>query len=271
MMLIAVVIQLVQWHINNYTEWKALCIRIFSHIFMVQTWIPEQTFYFSLNGLSWYLSTILFCYLCFPLLLRLLIKFSTVKAAFLSLISVFILQISIALISQKVFNINASDYYYLTYVCPLFRIFDFICGSLLAVIFIKFPATHKSILQHTVWEVIAVFAVGIAQFIALHTDILPWTRFGIIFLPSSCFAILVFSIGGGYISKIFSTKIVTLFAGLTPFIFLIHHRIIDANRALFSIFNISNQKYLVAIISFFITIFLSYLYNSFRTLRIRKK
>lgn len=280
MMVIVIIIQLVRGHIQNYADWTSLSIRVLSHVFLVQTWIPVDSIYFSLNGLSWYLSTIHFCYLCFPLLLRMLKKLNTVKTAFFSLIAVFVLQVSVALISIKVFQINGTGYYYLTYVCPLFRIFDFACGGLLAVVFSKLPTARKSMLQYTVWEVLAVFAVGITQFLTLHTEVFSWDRLSWIFswgrlswifLPASCFAILVFAIGGGYISKIFTAKIVKFFANLTPFIFLIHHQIIVAVKDFLGIFDLSDQKYLVAIISLVATVLLAHLYLSFRVLFLKRK
>ena len=262
MMVIVIIMQFVQGQIQNASDWTALFVHIISHVFMVQTWVPVESVYYSLNGLSWYLSTIQFCYLCFPLLLRILRKLDTVKRALYSLIATFVLQVFIAMISVKVFRINASDHYYLTYVCPLFRIFDFTCGCLLAVVFSKFPTARKSILQHTVWEILAVFAVGITQVIALRKCIFLWGRFSLMFLPASCFAILVFAMGGGYISKAFSAKIVKVFASLTPFIFLIHNRIIAAVRTFLRTFDLSEQKYLVALISFVVTLLLSYLYDT---------
>lgn len=33
---------------------------------LIQSWIPIRNIYFSLNGVSWYLSTLLFAYFCFP-------------------------------------------------------------------------------------------------------------------------------------------------------------------------------------------------------------
>lgn len=261
MMVIVVIVQLAQGNIQNDADWASLFIRIISHVFIIQAWIPVESVYFSLNGLSWYFSTIHFCYLCFPLLLRMLRKLDTAKKAIFSLITVFVLQVFIARIFLVVFRINASDHYYLTYVCPLFRIFDFTCGCLLAVVFSKLPTARKSMLQHTVWEALSVFAVGITQFIALRSRIFLWGRFSMMFLPASCFAILIFAIGGGYISAIFNTKIIKFFASLTPFVFLIHHRIIDAVRSLLGMFDLSSQKYLVALISFVATILLSYLYR----------
>lgn len=270
-MVIAIVIQLSQWRVQNNTDWIALSVRIISHVFMVQTWIPVESVYYSLNGLSWYLSTIQFCYLCFPLLYRVLRKLNTAAAAFLSLIAVFALQFFIAMVSVKVFRINAVDHYYLTYVCPLFRIFDFICGCLLAVVFSKTPTDHKSIHQHTVWEILAVFAVGITQYIALNKRVFMWGRFSLIFLPASCFAILVFAIGGGYISKIFTAKIVKSFAALTPFVFLIHNQIITAVGANIRMAASPMNKYVEALVSFAVTILLSYLYLSVRTHWVKRK
>ena len=83
-----------------------------------------------------------------------------------------------------------------------------------------------------------------------------------IFLPASCFAILVFAIGGGYISKAFTVKIVKFFACLTPFIFLIHKRIIDAARTLLRTFGLAEEKYLVALIAFVVTLLLVYFYDA---------
>ena len=262
MMAVVIIIQLVQGQVRNNADWAALFIRIILHIFMVQTWIPVDSFYYSLNGLSWYLSTIQFCYLCFPLLLRMLKKLDTVKRALFSLIVVFVMQVCIARISLTVFGISDTGHYYLTYVCPLFRIFDFTCGCLLGVVFTKLPTTPKSMLHYTAWEVLAVFAVGITQFVALNNIAFVWGRFSMIFLPACCVAILVFAIGGGYISKVFNAKTVKFFAGLTPFFFLIHKRIITAVGVFLGTLGKGEQKYLVAIISFSVTVLLAYLYDT---------
>ena len=34
-------------------------------IFMVQSWIPKKEYYMSLNGVSWFLATLVFCYIIF--------------------------------------------------------------------------------------------------------------------------------------------------------------------------------------------------------------
>ena len=262
MMAVVIIVQLVQGEFQNNDDWTVLFVRIILHVFMVQTWVPVDSFYYSLNGLSWYLSTIQFCYLCFPLLLRLLKKLDIVKGMLFSLIVVFVVQVCIARISLTVFGISDTGHYYLTYVCPLFRIFDFVCGCLLGAVFSKLPTLHKNMLWHTVWEVLAVFAVGITQFLALNNYVFVWGRFSMIFLPACCFAIFVFAVGGGYISRVFNAKIIKLFAGITPFIFLIHNQIIAGVLTFLSMFGLGGQKHLVALISFAVTVLMACLYDT---------
>ena len=118
-------------------------------------------------------------------------------------------------------------------------------------------------LQYTVWEVLAVFAVGITQFLALNHHVFVWGRFSMMFLPACCFAILVFAVGGGYISRIFNAKVIKFFAGLTPFIFLIHNQVIAAAVTFLSRFGLSGKRHLVVLISFAVTVLLAHLYDAF--------
>lgn len=39
-------------------------------VLLVQSWIPIRRVYFSFNGVAWFLSSIMFCYLCFPVVVR---------------------------------------------------------------------------------------------------------------------------------------------------------------------------------------------------------
>jgi len=46
--------------------------KLISNLFLVQSLVPISDYYFSFNGVSWSVSTELFFYLCFPLLVRFL-------------------------------------------------------------------------------------------------------------------------------------------------------------------------------------------------------
>lgn len=47
--------------------------QLISNFLLIQSWIPDSSFYFSGNSVGWYLSDLLFFYLIFPFLYRLLI------------------------------------------------------------------------------------------------------------------------------------------------------------------------------------------------------
>lgn len=40
------------------------------NVLLLQTWVPSESVYFSLNGVAWYLSVCLFIYACFPPILK---------------------------------------------------------------------------------------------------------------------------------------------------------------------------------------------------------
>ena len=50
--------------IGESLEWTHLA----PNAFLIHSWIPQSSYYFSGNSLSWYLSVMVFCYAMFPLL-----------------------------------------------------------------------------------------------------------------------------------------------------------------------------------------------------------
>ena len=43
-------------------------VHLVTNVFLIHSWIPNSSFYFSGNSLSWYLSVMVFCYAMFPFL-----------------------------------------------------------------------------------------------------------------------------------------------------------------------------------------------------------
>ena len=96
-----------------------------SNVFLLQSWIPERSFYFSYNAIAWYLSTALFAYLCFPLLISLLYKIILRQRIFL-LIAMLVGYGVVAYAMPK------SDYHAMLYINPVCRCIDFVIGIYLA-------------------------------------------------------------------------------------------------------------------------------------------
>lgn len=84
---------------------------------LLQSWVPDDNYYFYYNGVSWFLSSLLFSYLLFPLAYR----FANRR----TLIIVLIYYLAVYIIVPYS-QINA-----LLYVSPLVRIVDFFFGIML--------------------------------------------------------------------------------------------------------------------------------------------
>ena len=93
---------------------------------LLHTWSLSHSIYFSCNQFSWFLGTLLFCYLCYPLLARWLSRLRLRVRVIIVMVLVVIDFILLA--------INGTDGYFRTalYVFPPVRIIDFIIGMVLA-------------------------------------------------------------------------------------------------------------------------------------------
>ena len=54
-----------------------LDLKVLLNILLLQSWVPDADWYFSCNSVSWFLSSLLFCYLVFPWAYRHLSKYLT--------------------------------------------------------------------------------------------------------------------------------------------------------------------------------------------------
>lgn len=112
-------------------------LQIISHLLLVQSWIPEQEVYFGLNGVSWFLSTLMFCYLLlFPA-----VRLATRRpGAYLSTLAA-----AVAAYLAAAPLVPADMATWALYVCPLPRALDFLIGIALYQIYKKVkPALEPS-------------------------------------------------------------------------------------------------------------------------------
>ena len=92
-MILALVPILLKWIIQVPTQQMVLetVKKIAANVFLVQSWIPDSSYYFSMNAVTWYLSTSMVMYLLFPMFhkwIRQMVKIKTKLDAFcLSMLS----------------------------------------------------------------------------------------------------------------------------------------------------------------------------------------
>ena len=96
-----------------------------TNFLLLQSWIPDKSFYFSYNSIAWYLSTALFAYLCFPMIITMLHKIQLKQR-----IGLFVAM----LIGYGVvaYAMPTGDLHAMLYINPVCRCVDFVIGIFLA-------------------------------------------------------------------------------------------------------------------------------------------
>ena len=121
-------------------------------IFLLQAWIPIQSFYFSGNAVAWFLSSILFSYLLFPFLLKLI---GGKYGRYFMVMSLVLYFITIHLIKSCINQF--------IYISPFFRVMDFMIGIALYFVLKGNIQAEKRIVKGTILEllviVIAIFTL----------------------------------------------------------------------------------------------------------------
>lgn len=173
---------------------------------LLQAWVPEPDYYFSCNSVSWFLSSLFFCYLLFPFAYRRVSKWWVflVLVAYLTI-----------LFLTPYDQVNA-----ILYVNPLVRFADFYLGILLCRLYergydIPSPKWMELLL---VVLLIAALVVYPSMDAKLRNAPLYW----LVLVP----LILVFAKGQGFVSSWLQKKPMLLLASLTMPLFMTHQMLI---------------------------------------------
>lgn len=275
LMMLTALVFVIKALVSNFAikQFIFMCMEVFFNVTLLQTWIPSSTIYYSLNGVSWYLSVCLFLYAVFPLLLKQIKKLSS-KKSFLFIISIYMIQIVIGVVTQFIdIPIVYSDNFskWVIYIFPLFRLGDFAIGCCLGNIYLheKFVLNEviASVLEILVF--IAIFGAGyfyVNQIGFLGSE---WFRHTMLYTPTSICIVLLFALKQGIISKCLTCKVLVFVGDLSAYMFLIHQMVIQYIDVI-SIKLVGNALniYVKVIMAFIITVLCA---NGYKKLSIRKK
>lgn len=232
----------------------------------MQSWIPLPDYYFSFNGVSWFLSDILFCYLIFLPLYRLINRLRPkVLVIAVTAIAVFYAMIACQLPAERV---NA-----LLYIPPYLRIIDFAIGILAARIFLsgRFQGNRLIIKnrQDTLWcsvcQCAGVFLLILTYY--LYTHGLPfWMTSSFFFWPVMLLEVLLFAstdgCQSGAISRLLQSKVLKILRDYCLEIYLLQLLSLKLSGLLESYLGISSQIHLCVLIDLAILFALAVLVRS---------
>lgn len=221
--------------------WEEIVTNIILNVLLVQAWIPKQMYYFSLNGVSWYLSVCVFCYFIFPFVLKVMKKSGGIKWLMAMAITIFISQALIRLLLKN--NLPTEIITGVTYTLPLFRAGDFIIGCIIGYLY---AACEKEWLRCT--------ATLLCIFIVINTCL------GGSYLPSALALLVVFLLNRTLISNNLFGRILIFMGDISACAFLTHQIIIKYIKNIGNDIGIIENKWIVALVAFVFTLFVSKMY-----------
>ena len=158
--------------------------RILCNLFLVQSWIPDSSIYFSGNAVSWCLSDLFFFYAVFPLIIR-LFQNKTRRNLFILFYFIFY--------GLSLLFIPKNYVHAFVYINPIFRFADFLIGILLY----KFFDAKKSVFasKHLTGFFIQIFSILVSCYMIYIYPLVPeYLHFQALFFIPSALVILAFSL-----------------------------------------------------------------------------
>lgn len=185
---------------------------------LLQSWSMQLSVYYSYNPFAWFLSTLLFCYLCYPLLAK---WFSPMRLHTKGIILIVLAIIDIVVL-------GFTDFYGRTalYVFPLVRLIDFMIGMTLADALSgakQFRVIGKSN-NGTDLELIAIAALSVmVMTYRAYPFITPWCDAVIWWLPVMIILLTCWLYNGreGFIGKLLVSRPLQWLGGISFELFIL--------------------------------------------------
>ena len=204
-----------------------LLFKIVCNVFLVQSVVPSSEIAASLNGVAWYLSTILILYIACPFVYRVFYRIKNADTLRIMLFSTILLQ------SVMVFLVYRLIHYetvvvYMTHCFPVYRVFDLLAGIQLALLLTvkeernvdfsrRFYTIFEIILLVLSADLVIMWANGDAFIFHNHAPVT--TLLAVLFT-------FVFSKRKGIMTKLLTNKVLIFLGDRSASAFLIHFPIV---------------------------------------------
>ena len=183
-----------------------LDMKVMTNALLLQSWVPDPEWYFSCNKVSWFMSSLLFCYVVFPFVYRHLSRYLTLAVLLVYAAICWLIpydQVSAVL-----------------YVFPLVRFVDFYLGMLLCRLYERKPGMDVRSWMEVLLVVLLFVALTVYPFMDAKLRNAP--LFWLVLLP----LILVFAQESGVVSRLLKSRPMLFLGSLTMPLFLTHQMLI---------------------------------------------
>ena len=227
--------------------------RLIPSVFLFQSYIPNENYYYAFNGVAWFLDVIILCYLFTPKIIN---KVRNLKAKKLIVIMV-IISITKFLYNYFIVPLLGDYAGYASYIFPFYRFFDYLQGLLLGGIFLNLRNVKTNKLKMNILEI----GVLILLILGYHFRLLQ--NYKTVQELLSIAIILVFAFESGIISKILNNKTLIYLGGISMELYLVHQPIIKYFEFFSDKIGNSVVSTIFFVMSFIISLLLAILLNKY--------
>lgn len=225
---------------NKFHDLSATGPQLVANVLLVQSWIPNDDWVFSFNGVSWSISTELFFYICFPLLLL-----GGARRFWFKLVAVWTIVLGILVTAGPLESLeafSAVDFFRLGHVNPLVRLAEFATGMAVGHLFLRFPDARltgtrwgDTILELGIVALICGWipllrGLGIMTFVDAMPfsgkSLVSWFRIASPVLPFAL-AIYVFARSGGWLARVLSSRGFVYLGEISFAFYMVHMMVIQ--------------------------------------------
>lgn len=188
------------------------------NILLLQSWIPLEEYYWGFNGVSWFLSSLLFCYILFPVMLRLIRKIRFI-GSYVILLCTLLLVMNFF---QTIYiNMGGWKPDYVFHICPIYKSTEFFAGCLIGVIC---KEKIDEIKQRYCRNSFPTYFILIFYFSAVILCNTLWLR--AMFVAIAALLLFVLACENGGLSRLFSCSMIRRIGAFSFEFYLIHHVVI---------------------------------------------
>lgn len=237
------------------------------HILLLQSWIPNSYYCFSYNEVAWFISTLLVCYICFPIINGILRRLTWRVQ-----IALFVTVCWVYYIMLYVLQPN-DDYIY--YICPATRLIDFVAGMTLYRVLHSLLANGRKlpVSLATVLEFVTVLViVGCNVVVYSVPNNLRMLQYTLLWYVPALMLITVMGhhcLASGILARILSWQVFVKVGRLSMEIFILHYLTVGLVRKALEATQISVPAWLFIIVALLVTLIAAILAHRFITVPVK--